>query len=114
MGASEDAIIYKVYKNKDGNTQVSEPYKFKDYKHLTSNAFLTAPFMFDLPFSGTREMKDKDFYKNQLDTSDSYLQSLIYKKIQQATKNNKEEQLSEDEIEKIIDNAINQIGGKDD
>ncbi len=116
LGASEDAVIYKVYKNEEGETQVSEPYNFKDYKHLTSNAFLTAPFMFDLPFSGTREMKDTDFYKNQLDTSGHFniykINQAVEKRVKEIRKE-KNIQITEKDIENWINEAIEMIEEED-
>ncbi len=109
LGASKDAIIYKVYKNNEGETKISEPYKFEDYKHLTSNAFLTAPFMFDMPFSGTREMKDTDYYKNQLDTSGHFNIYKIYQAVEKRVKEIRKENnivITEKDIENWISSAI--------
>ncbi len=109
LGASKDAIIYKVSKNENGETEVSEPYEFKNYQNLTSNAFLTAPFMFDMEFSGTREMKDTDFYKNKLDTSGHFNIYKIHKAVEKRVKEIREEQnvqISELDIENWINDAI--------
>jgi len=117
LGASKDAIIYKVSKNENGNTEVSEPYYFKDYQNLTSNAFLTAPFMFDMEFSGTREMKDTDFYKNKLDTSGSFNIYKINKAVEKRVKEIRKEkniQITEEDIDGWINEAIaKQEGGEE-
>lgn len=48
LGASEDAVFYKVYKNENGETCVSEPYHANDFANRMINGFITSP-LFDLP-----------------------------------------------------------------
>ena len=73
LGASDDAVFYKVYKE-EGVTKISEPYYSKDFSNAMANIIITSP-LFDLE---TAAMKTNS---NDVDTNDSSLHSKIYKKV---------------------------------
>lgn len=103
QGASEDAIIYRVFRNsKTGRTGVSEVFYKKNLDHLMFNSLVTSP-LFGL--SDARISKtEKD-----VDTSDNYLQSRISKRIEEELKNQKQEGkvfLSDNEIDSLIDKIL--------
>jgi len=77
MGASDDAIFYKVYK-KDGKTDISKKYTFKQIGDLLANGIITSP-LFDMEYPGMREQADKE--SPNMDTNDTYLHSRINKYI---------------------------------
>lgn len=80
LGASSDAVFYKLYKNEKGKTEVSEPLNYNEISDLMSNGILTSP-LFDMEYAGMIE-----HFKNEnidIDTSDSYLDSRISKFIKQ-------------------------------
>lgn len=73
MGASDDAVIYRLYKE-DGSTKISEPYYAKDMKHLMANSILTSP-LFNMEKATMRAQGE---WNKDVDTSDDYLHSRIY------------------------------------
>lgn len=107
QGASEDAIMFRVYRNKeDGKTKVSEPYYRKNLDHLMINSLLTSP-LFGL--SDSRMNQDD----NNSDTSDTYLLYRINKKLEEQLEKQKNEgkefindQAIDDLIQKIIDEEL--------
>jgi hypothetical protein len=109
QGASEDSIIYRVYRNSEnGKTQVSDPYFRKDLDHLMINTLLTSP-LFGL--SDSRMDPDDD----SADTSDTYLLYRINRKLEEELKRQKTEGkqfIKDDEIDQLIQNIINEELGK--
>ncbi len=107
LGASEDAIFYKVYKE-NGETKITEP--VSGISNLMANSVLTSP-LFDLEFAGSREMKKDDFYKKNLDTSGHFniykINQGIEKRIK-AERANLKIQITENEIEKWVEEALNE------
>lgn len=108
QGSSEEAIIYRVYRNsEDGKTKVSEPYYRKDLDHLMINTILTSP-LFGLEDS---RMNSED---EEADTSDTYLQHRINRKLEEELARQKvngklfiKDQEIDDLIQKIIDEELN-------
>lgn len=111
QGASEDAIIYRVYRNQeDGKTKVSDPYYRKDLDHLMINTLLTSP-LFGLNDSRMNSADDN------ADTSDTYLLYRINKKLEEQLAKQKSEGkvfIEDDEIDYLIQNIINEELGKND
>lgn len=109
QGASEDAIIYRVYRNsEDGKTRVSDPYFRKDLDHLMINTILTSP-LFGL--SDSRMNTDND----AADTSETYLLYRINKKLEEELEKQKtqgKEFVKNEDIDKMIDEIIKKEIGK--
>lgn len=107
LGASNDAVFYRVYKE-DGKTNISEPYFKEGLNELMANSVLTSP-LFGLEdarmVSGEASQKD-------LDTSDDYLHSRIHQKIsiklQQEKSEGKRSYFSKSEIDSMIDDVMNE------
>ncbi len=74
LGASEDAVFYKLYRDEEGRTQVSQ--QIDDISHYTANILMTSP-LFDLD-----SMKVRGFDKDERLSSDDY----IYREIHQAVR----------------------------
>lgn len=107
LGASKDAIFYKVYKE-NGETKVTEP--VSGISNLMANSIITSP-LFDLEFAGTREMKQDDFYKKELDTSGHFNIYKIHQGVEKKIKAGRKEkniQITESDIEKWVDEAIDE------
>jgi len=96
LGASEDAVFYKVYKE-EGETKVSDPIENKSLGHLMANGIITSPFLFGLD-SARSEVGNNN--PSILDTSEDYLTGKIHQVISKkiAEKNN----ISEDQIMDLI------------
>lgn len=103
QGASEDAVIYRVYRNsEDGKTRVSDPYFRRDLDHLMINTILTSP-LFGLQDS---RMDTED---NASDTSETYLLYRINKKLEEELERQKlngKEFIKDKDIDSIIDEII--------
>jgi len=103
QGASEDAVIYRIYRNpKTGKTSSSEAYFKKDLDHLMLNTLATSPLfgLEDARVSVTAE---------NVDTSQSYIQSRIRERVDDELKRQKEsgkEFLTDAEIDSLIDQII--------
>ena len=104
LGASEEAIIFRVYRNADdGKTRVSEPYLRKNLDHLMINSLITSP-LFGLD-DARMNPEDEDS-----DTSDTYLLYKINEKIKKELKKQKEqgkEFVSDEEIDELIQKIMN-------
>ena len=109
QGASNDAIIYRVYRNSDdGKTRVSDPYYRKDLNHLMINTLLTSP-LFGL------ENSRLDSENDNSDTSDTYLLYRINKLLEtelQKQKNEGKEFISDEDIDSLIKSLIDEELGK--
>jgi len=79
LGASEDAVFYKVYKE-NGETKISK--QIDDISYYTSNILLTSP-MFNLD-----SMKARGFKKDERLSSDDYIYREIHSAIREHMKNN--------------------------
>lgn len=110
QGASEDAIIFRVYRNKeDGKTRVSDPYYRKDLDHLMINTVLTSP-LFGLVDSRMDSNDDTS------DTSETYLLYRINKKLEEELEKQKTSGkafIKDAEIDELIQKIINEeLGNK--
>ncbi len=106
LGASDDAVFYRVYKEK-GKTKISEPYFKKNMKDLMANSVLTSP-LFGLDDA---RMNGKAKSSPALDTSDDFLHSRIYRKISERLEKKRKEgevYFSEKEINNMIDEALDE------
>jgi len=107
MGASEDALFYRLHKE-NGETKISQP--VEGISNLMANSIITSP-LFDLEFAGTREMKQDDFYKKELDTSGHFNIYKIHQGVEKKIKAGRKEkniQITESDIEKWVDEAIDE------
>jgi len=89
LGASEDAVFYKIYKEK-GKTQISEQYTYNQISTLLANGIITSP-LFGMEYSGMREQTKKE--RPEIDTADTYLHSRINKHILQKSHEAKQQKL---------------------
>lgn len=99
QGASDDAIIYKVYRNSEsGNTSITDEYFRKDMNHMMLNTLVTSS-LFGL--ENARLSKHNEVP----DTSDDNLTSKIYKIAKQRLEEKKVRGtsfISEQEIDELI------------
>lgn len=111
QGASEDAIIFRVYRNKDdGKTRVSDPFYRKNLDHLMINTVLTSP-LFGLEDS---RMNPND---SNSDTSETYLLYRINNKLKEELDKQKtagKKFISDNEIDKLIQKIITEELDKND
>jgi hypothetical protein len=106
LGASDDAVFYRVYKE-DGLTKISEPYFKESLKDLMANSVLTSP-LFGLEDA---RMNGKAASSPTLDTSDDYLHSRIHQKISKRLEEKKKAgkvYFSEEEIDAMIEQALDE------
>lgn len=106
LGASDDAVFYRVYKD-DGVTKISEPYFKENLKDLMANSILTSP-LFGLEDA---RMNSKELSNPELDTSDDYLHSRIHEKISERLEQKKKEgkvYFSKEEIDDMIEKALDE------
>ena len=101
QGASDDAIIYRIYRE-DGITKVSDPYYKKELNELMVNSLVTSPLfgLEDSRMDGNNAMSD---------TSDDFVLSRINKKVREELdthKKNGEYFLNSQEIDEIINNVL--------
>ena len=102
QGAGKDAVIYRLYRNKDGKTCVSDPFFRKDLDFMMMNTLTTSPLF---------SMDDArlDSKNGDADTSDSYLMYRIEQLVKEEIKKNKqhpsEVYLSPQEIDELIEKA---------
>lgn len=101
QGASDDAIIYRIYRE-DGITKISDPYYKKELNELMVNSLVTSP-LFGLDNSRMDE-------KNAMsDTSDDFVLYRINKKVREELdthKKNGDLFLNDQEIDEIINNVL--------
>ncbi|MFY7787996.1 MAG: AAA family ATPase [Thermoflexibacteraceae bacterium] len=106
LGASEDAVFYRLYKE-NGLTKVSEPMYNQKLNHLMANSIITSP-LFDLESARSHSFS----YQNgkDLDTSDDFLYTLIHQQIaakaQELRQKNKKVYFSEEYLNQLIAEAI--------
>jgi len=94
LGASEDAIFYKVYKE-NGETKVSQP--MDNIKNLMANNLSTSP-LFDMDTARARNSDDK------LETSEDYIYTKIHQIVSEQMKGKKA--IIEDEIVELINKEL--------
>jgi len=107
MGASEDAVFYKLYKE-NGETKISEQWKCSDIDNMLANSILTSP-LFDLE---SARMRAFDETKKEVDTNSNYWYSRIEKVINEERAKQKEagkQYFSEQEIDDMVRKAIEQL-----
>lgn len=103
QGASDDAIIYRIYRNpKTGKTSSSEAYFKKNLDHMMLNSLATSPLfgLEDARISSKTE---------SVDTSDSFLQSRIAKKIGEELQKQKDQGkafISDKEVDDLIEEIL--------
>ena len=78
LGASEDAVFYKVYKE-NGNTKVSE--QINDISHYTANILITSP-LFNLDSITVRDFEDERL------SSDDYIYREIHSSMREYMRDN--------------------------
>ena len=105
MGASEDAVFYKLYKQ-DGITQLSEPFNNEDMCSLMANGLVTSPLF------GLESARMRAFPTQKVpDTSDSYLHSRIHKAVSAQIKEMAtagQTYLSRQEIDDLVARALDE------
>jgi len=110
QGASNDAVIFRVYRNKeDGKTRISEPYFRNKLDHLMINTLLTSP-LFGLIDS---RMNPED---NEADTSETYLLYKINARVKLELENQKakgKDFISDEEIDNLINDILKEELGDD-
>jgi len=94
LGASEDAIFYKVYKE-NGETKISQP--MDNIKNLMANNLSTSP-LFDMTTARARNSDDK------LETSEDYIYTKIHQIVSEQMKGKKA--IIEDEIVDLINKEL--------
>lgn len=102
QGASDDAIIYRVYRE-DGKSKISPPYYRKDLSHLMMNSLLTSS-LFGL------ENARLDPNNDQSATDDSYLMYRINKMVDEKLNEtilSGKNYFSDLELDKLIEDALN-------
>lgn len=112
QGASQDAIIYRVYRNKeDGQTRVSPPYFRKDLDNLMVNTLVTSPL-----FGMEDARMDTD--NENSSTSETYLLYKINNKLEEILAQQKQAGkvfIDDLEIDHLIQKIINnELGNKND
>jgi len=111
QGASEDSIIFKVYRNpEDGKTRVSDPYYRRELDHLMINTLVTSP-LFGMTDS---RMNSND---NNADTSDTYLIYRINKKLEEELIKQKaagKQFITDDDIDELIQKIVDSELGNND
>ena len=101
QGASDDAIIYRVYRE-NGITRVSDPYYRKELKDLMVNSLVTSSLFGLLDSRMDENNADSD-------TSDDYVLYRINKKVREKLDEQKragKEFLSDQEIDAIINSVL--------
>lgn len=96
LGASKDAVFYKVYKE-NGETKLGQAVENKSMAHLLANGMITSPLLFGLPDARNAAFDPKT---QEIDTSDDYLYSKIHKAISQRIAD--QHGITEDEIMNLI------------
>jgi len=94
LGASKDAIFYKVYK-KNGETKISQP--ISSIKNLMANNLSTSP-LFDMTTARARNSDDN------IDTREDFISSKIHKIIKERVKG--QNAITEDDIEDMINQEL--------
>jgi len=115
-GASRDAVVYRMYREHDDNTnrivsKLSEPYAVHERTHWMANSVVTSP-LFDLPHA---RMAAFDPAKHSLDTEDDFWYLKIHETIAAQVKQMRasgQVHISTQAIDTMVLNAINQYRTK--
>jgi len=103
QGASDDAVIYRVFRDGNtGKTYTSDAYFKKDLNHLMLNTLATSP-LFGL--EDARMSQEVE----EVDTSDSYVHSRVAKQAKEQLEKQKKEGksfISEKEVDDLIDDIF--------
>lgn len=97
MGASDDAVFYKVYKE-EGVTKITEP--LDSISNLMANGIITSPLF------GLEDARPASFdeEKEKIDTSDDYLAGKIHEAISQRIQ--QQNNITEDQIMALIQQEL--------
>ena len=101
LSASRDAIFYKIYKE-NGHTKVDEPMLCEKFANLQANSLITSP-LFDLE---NAYMEAYDEKKNELDTSNTYLESKIREILREKKQNLPKKYMSGNEFDTILNDTF--------
>ena len=101
LSASRDAIFYKIYKE-NGHTKIGEPILCEKFANLQVNSLITSP-LFDLE---NAYMEAYDENKNELDTSNTYLESKIREILKEKKQNQPKKYISETEFDTILNDTF--------
>ncbi len=99
LGASSDAIFYKLYKNENGKTEISEPFNSEIFSNRNLSSFITSP-LFNLESSRPIYYKPNEF---DFQGGNNYIYDLIHEEIKNELKKNP---LQQTEIKTKIKNMI--------
>lgn len=100
LGASEDAIIHKLYKD-NGITKISDFFSIRTYANRLITGFITSP-LFNLETARSAAYK-----KNEHDLqTGNYIYDLIHNEVK---KRMKDKPLKESEIKKTINNLLDEL-----
>jgi len=102
MGASSDAIFYKVFKNKAGKIHVSQP--VRGISNLMANSIITSP-LFDMEQAYSRAY-DKE--KNNLRLGDDFIYDKIHDHVVEELKS--KENVEEKDIMELIRKQYQSLG----
>ncbi|MDC5006487.1 AAA family ATPase [Acinetobacter baumannii] len=106
QGASNDAIIFRVFRNDDGITRITDKYYRKDLNHMMLNTLVTSS-LFDLESARLDENNDDS------DTSNNYLLSKIHKQVRERLeaqkKEGKKKFISKQDVDNLITEVLNEF-----
>ncbi len=102
LGASDKAVFYKLYKEEDGITKVSEPFHAEVYANRLLSNFATSP-LFNLETARPAAFNEEKH--EDLETG-NYWYSQIHKEVE---KRIKKKPLQEDEIQKVISGIMDRL-----
>lgn len=106
QGASDDAIIFRVFRNEDGITRVTDKYYRKDLNHMMLNTLVTSS-LFDLKSARLDEDNDN------ADTSDDYLLSKIHQQVRDRLENQKQQGekkfISSEDVNRLIQEVLDEF-----
>jgi len=94
LGASKDAVFYKVYKDENGFTKLSQ--QIDDISDYSANILVTSP-IFGMDSAKSRSYNDKE---NNL-SDDDYKQHQLNKKIDEMLENDNDESIKEDILKQL-------------
>ncbi|MEY4902976.1 MAG: hypothetical protein RLZZ292_791 [Bacteroidota bacterium] len=104
MGASADAVFYRLYKN-NGVTQISEPYFAADMDNWLANVLVTSP-LFDLDSARVAFFNEKHGADTADDSLTSQIRKAVKAEIAQQKQANGKPYFSRDEIQNLIQKAL--------
>ncbi len=106
QGASDDAIIFRVFRDEDGITRVTDKYYRKDLNHMMLNTLVTSS-LFSLESARLDENNDN------ADTSNDYLLSKIHQQVRERLENQKKDGkkkfISNEDIDRLISDVLEEF-----